>query len=115
MDLVSRDISRGEMVEAEIDSYIARADERRRREEGDRRTEEAWAEYERRDQERQEREALENAYLFNMEHVTRLTNTFGDLIARRRAKAQRAATALKTRYGIEAALLLENGHHEEGG
>jgi hypothetical protein len=37
-------VSRGEQVESELDMFIARRDEKRRRDEGDRSVEEVWAE-----------------------------------------------------------------------
>jgi hypothetical protein len=65
---IELDISQGELVEAELDAFIARQDTQRRHAEGERPEEALWRASERRYQERQRREirALWYAYFCKM-------------------------------------------------
>ena len=104
-------VARGEMVESELASLIRRRDTHRRQTEGERLEEELYEPSVRAYRQTCEQGNLIREYLFNVEHIGRLSRTFDDLIAQHRLKADRAAAALSA-HGIDAETLTENGHKE---
>ena len=88
MDL-ARDITCGEMVEAEIDAMIRRRDTHRRQTEGERLEEELYEPSVRAWRERQEAEKRADRFEYHRGQADRLRRTMGELIARHEAAAER--------------------------
>ncbi len=84
-----RGISRGEMVEAELNHLITRRHDRRVVEEGERAAHEAWHESEVRYFEEQRRAKDVDRYEFHLAQADRLRRTLGELVARHEAAAER--------------------------
>jgi hypothetical protein len=83
------DITKGEMVEAELDAMIRRRDTERRQSEGERGREELWVESVRRYNARlEDDERLERLH-FHEGQARRLSNTLGSLVAYHEAEAEK--------------------------
>jgi len=88
---LSRDIAKGENVEAELDAFISRHDKMRRIREGERAEEAAWVESTRK---ANETRRLQNRYEWHLHHTSqaeRLRNTLEDLIAHHEERAEELA------------------------
>jgi hypothetical protein len=101
------DISRGETAESQLDAFIERREKERRKSEGERRTEELWAENERLYFERESRR-LRWAWVHYFEAQAERAEANGLAIAS--ANRERAQALLDELVAEE-----RNGHHEKGG
>jgi hypothetical protein len=78
---LSRDISRGEMVDADLDNLISRRDQKRRLEEGERAEEQAWVESTRIHNEKRRQQICAEWSKHHQDQAERLRRTLGELIA----------------------------------
>jgi hypothetical protein len=88
------DISKGEIVEAEIDAFIAKRHDRRVVEEGHRTREELWAASERRYFARRDEEACLALLTYHEGKAARLGHTLGALVGHHEAEAERCRRLL---------------------
>jgi hypothetical protein len=86
---LDRDLAPGEAVEAGIDHFIEVRDKQRRKEEGDKREEEAWKESARVYNEKQRVQARYEWHLHHTAQAERLRRTLEDLIAHHELEAAR--------------------------
>ena len=82
-------VSRGEMVEAELDGLICRRDEKRRREEESAWVEDAWAESVRKHNARRDGERREAWVSYLMAHADRVEAAAAVIAAEKRALARK--------------------------
>jgi len=86
---LSRDISKGEAVEADLEAFITRRHDYRVAKEGHRPSEEMYEESTRRYQEQMRATARVEWHLHHVSQAERLRRTLGDLIAFHEAEAQK--------------------------
>ncbi len=103
MDL---DAAKTNIVEAELDSFVARRDQQRRRDEGERPAEEIWAESIRRHHARQQRELAWEWLRYHVARQRAHRKTFALLDAHHEAEIQRYSEML----GLDGPE--PNGHKE---
>jgi hypothetical protein len=85
---LSRDISRGEIVETDLDRFIESRDRMRRLEEGERAEEQAWKESTRKANEKRLQQARIEWHWHHMTQAERLRNTLEALIEHHEEKAE---------------------------
>jgi hypothetical protein len=85
---LSRDISRGEQVDADLDNLIARRDKQRVLEEGERLEEAAWRESTRKANAAREAQLREEWSSFHLDQAERHKAVLEDLVARHEERAQ---------------------------
>ncbi len=86
---ISRDISKGERVEDEIDVFISRRHDQRVRDEGGRPEEEAWRESERRHEAARREQNASAWYEYHLDAAGRLRATLSALVAHHEREAQK--------------------------
>ena len=94
------DVAKVNAVEGELDSFVARRDRERRRDEGERPAEEIWAQSVRTYNGQLRRQKLINKYLYESTHIERLKYAVGDLISRHEAERDQAAAALLREFQL---------------
>jgi len=100
------DVAKVNAIEGELDSFVKRRDEGRRRDEGERPAQEIWAVSCRHYIEARECQKQAALYLYHGAHIGRLDRTFGVLRAEHEVKRDWAAAKLLA-YGVVAETLLE--------
>jgi hypothetical protein len=107
-------VAKGEQVEGELDSFIAKRDKQRRREEGDRPAHEIYADSVRLYHDKRELQRAWEWLRYHEAQIRRLSDTLEAIISRHRKEAARYAELL----GVEPAKLDEtakrNGHKKRG-
>jgi hypothetical protein len=83
------DVAKANMVEAELDSFVARRDKERRRDEGERLPEEIWQESVRAYNARQEAERRAATVAYLLAHADRVENIAAVIAAEKRAQAHK--------------------------
>jgi hypothetical protein len=100
---LNRDISKGEIVDADLDNFIERRDKMRRIEEGERREEEAWKESVRKANAAREAELREQWSSYHLDQAERHKAVLEDLVAHHKQQAQKLGASLGASLGGDAA------------
>ena len=94
------DVAKVNAIEGELDSFVARRDKERRRDEGERPPEAIWQVSVRAYNGQLRRQKLIDDYLYSSAHIDRLSCAVGDLISRHEARRDQAAAALLREFQL---------------
>ena len=100
---LSRDISRGEVVDADLDRLVERRHEKRILEEGERAEEEAWVESTKKTNAAREAELREQWSSYHLDQAERHKAVLEDLVAHPKQQAQKLGASLGASLGGDAA------------
>jgi hypothetical protein len=100
---INRDISKGEVVDADLDRLIERRSRMRVLEEGERAEEEAWVESTKKTNAAREAELREQWSSYHLDQAERHKAVLEDLVAHHKQQAQKLGASLGASLGGDAA------------